>query len=84
MAKEAVPSLSVIGLFCEESPVDGYSSWVSDDGFDHAPEEHEEEDVEDDKDGDVPFGMEIYHEAVDENDVVADDEDQDSNEMRVY
>ena len=47
MAEEAVPSLSVVGLLCEEPPVDGDPSWVSDDALGHAPDKHDEQDVED-------------------------------------
>lgn len=70
MAEEAVPSFTVISFFCKEAPVDGDPSRVSDDGLGHTPEEHDEEEVEDDEDGDVPGGTEVDHEAVHEDEVV--------------
>ena len=58
MTQQTVSTLSVLTLLCEESPIDRYSSWVSDDRFDHAPDEKDEKDIKDDEQDDVRGGFE--------------------------
>lgn len=58
MAQQTVSTLSVFALLCEESPIDRHSSWVSDDRFDHAPDEKNEKDIKDDEQDDVGSGFE--------------------------
>jgi hypothetical protein len=43
MAKQAIPSFTIVSFLCKEPPVYGNSPRISDNGFSHAPDEHDEE-----------------------------------------
>ena len=59
MTKKTVTSFSIFALLSKEAPINGYSSWVSNDGFQLTPEQQEEEDMEYDDEYDVRFRFEL-------------------------
>lgn len=83
MTEQAVPSLSILALLCEESPIDGYSSWISEDRFDHAPDKQTEDYMKDDERDDEERRVQHYHVLVDEYEVVECDEADHPNEMGI-
>ena len=83
MAKQAVSSLAVLTFFGKEAPVDGHPSWITHNGLNHAPDEEDEEQMEDNEQDDVGCGLEGEHELEDIDIVVEDDETDHSYEMRV-
>jgi hypothetical protein len=83
MAEEAVPSFAVVCFFSKETPVNRYSSWIANYGLGHTPDKHKEQDVEYDEYGDVPFRVEVDHVTIHKDEVVHDDKDQYTNEMRI-
>lgn len=59
MTKKTVTSFSIFALLSKEAPINGNSSWVSDDRFQLTPEQQEEEDMEYDDEYDVRFRFEL-------------------------
>ena len=83
MAQQAVSTFPVLTLFCEKSPIDGNSSWVSGDGSVHTPDKQEEEDEKDNEKDDVGSRFESEHVLTYEDVAVEDDEADDPNKVRI-
>lgn len=83
MAEQAVPSLSILAFLCKEPPIDGYSSRISKDRFDHAPDKQREDYMKDDELEYEERGMQHYHVLIDEYEVVECDEADHPNEMGI-
>lgn len=59
VAQQAVPPLFGFLFVQEEAPVNGHSAGVADYGSDHAPEEHDERNVEECDCDDPPAGPQV-------------------------
>lgn len=83
MAKQAVASLAILTLLSKEAPIDRDPPWITHNGLYHAPDEKDEEQMEDDKQDDVGCGLDGEHILKDKDIVVEKDETDDSDEMRI-
>ena len=61
VADEAVTTLLRLLLIEEEAPVDGHSAWLREDTHEHAPKDHEEEEMKDDEGRDAVEWLEQQH-----------------------
>lgn len=83
MAKQAVSPLLRVILFGEETPINGDSARVSQNGLSHTPDEQREYEMEDDDYGKLESGGEGEQILDEEDKVVEAHEGEDSNEVRV-
>jgi hypothetical protein len=83
VAEQAVAPPAVFALLGEEAPVYWHAPRVADYCFEHAPEQHEDKEVEEDDEEEEEGGAQPDQVLHDEDEVVEGDEDNYPDEVEV-
>lgn len=82
VAQQTIPPFFGLFFFKEETPIDRDSAWIRNDALHHAPQQHEQTDMEEDECQSKILGADTEHVLKDEQVVRKADEQDDSKEVR--